>query len=262
MSKWFFIIPFFYGKNRHVVKKGGAPIDRKIEYLKQTIDSINNLQVNSSITVYVCDDASYDEAIKVHSNVIKIDCHPKHLPLVTVQTFQNWFNINGTDEDIIVFNEDDQIIYLTKEAIDDIENTKENVVFSPHRWAKIFLLFRIKKRPLFRLNGTLGILDNINKNLQGKTYQFNFKYIVQDSRESAYAACWFLKGNVFKTINFTVPENEIELESPSFSVFDSGIPVLKLVFDKTQPLDNFIVDHLSGYDYNKRIIKLFYTAFI
>ena len=72
---------------------------------EKTIDSINNLQVNSSITVYVCDDASYNKAIKVHSNVEKINCHPKHLPLATVQTFQNWFNINGSEDEIIVFND-------------------------------------------------------------------------------------------------------------------------------------------------------------
>lgn len=257
MAKWYFIIPFFYGKNRHVIKKGGAPIDRKIDYLKQTLKSINNLKVNSYTTVYVCDDASYEQAIKLHENVIKIDCYSRHLPICTVQHFQNWFNANGNDEDIVVFNEDDQIIYLADKAIEDIANTKEKVVFSPHRWAKILLFFRIKGRPLFRLEDKLGILDNINKNLKGTIFHYNYDYIAQDSRDSAYAACWFLKGKWFKTINFNVAEVDIELESPSFALFDSGVPILKLVVNKTQPLADFMVNHLSGYDYNRRLIKLF-----
>jgi len=257
MVNWHFIIPFYFGKNRHVVKKGGAPLDRKIDYLKQTITSINNLKVNSQITIFVCDEASNEQALKVHHKVQLINCHPKHLPIETVKTFQKWFIENGTDNDIVAFNEDDQVLYLSNKVIADIENAKDKVVFSPHRWAKLLFFFRIKKRPLFKFNGSWGILDNINKSLTGKDFTYNYDYKTQDNRNSAYAACWMTKGNVFKTIDFNVPEELIELESPSFAVFDSGIPVLKLVNNKNQPLAHFLVDHLSGYDYNRRIIKLF-----
>jgi hypothetical protein len=257
MVNWHFIIPFFYGKNRHVVKKGGAPLDRKIDYLKQTVDSIKRLGINSHITIFVCDAASHEQALKVHNKVQLINCNPKHLPIETVKTFQKWFKENGTDNDIVTFNEDDQVLYLSNKIIADIENTKDKVVFSPHRWAKLLFFFRIKKRPLFKLNGSWGILDNINKTLTGKDFSYNYDYKTQDNRNSAYAACWMAKGVVFKTIDFNVSEELIELESPSFAVFDSGIPVLKLVNNNTQKLSDFLVDHLSGYDYNRRLIKLF-----
>ncbi|MFZ4798856.1 MAG: hypothetical protein ACOYMA_15250 [Bacteroidia bacterium] len=257
MANWHFIIPFYYGKNRHVVKKGGAPLDRKIDYLKQTVASIKSLGVNSQIIIFVCDEASYEQALKVHNKVQLIDCHPKHLPIETVKTFKKWFNENGSDNDIVTFNEDDQILYLSNKIIADIENTNEKVVFSPHRWAKLLFFFRIKNRPIFKLNGSWGILDNINKTLTGKDFTYNYAYKTQDNRNSAYAACWMTKGNIFKTIDFNVPMELIELESPSFAVFDSGIPVLKLVYNQSEPLAHFLVDHLSGYDYNRRLIKLF-----
>lgn len=257
MGKWHFIIPFFYGKNRHVVKKGGAPLDRKIDYLTQTVTSIKGLRVNAELTIFVCDESSKVQALKVHNKVQIIDCHPKHLPIETVKTFQKWFIENGSEQDIVTFNEDDQVLYLSDKIIADIENTSEKVIFSPHRWAKLLFFFRIKKRPLFKLNGSWGILDNINKTLTGKDFTYNYDYKTQDNRNSAYAACWMTKGFVFKTIDFNVSEGLIELESPSFAVFDSGIPVIKLVNNNTQTLAHFMVDHLSGYDYNRRIIKLF-----
>jgi hypothetical protein len=257
MVNWHFIIPFYYGKNRHVVKKGGAPLDRKIDYLKQTINAINGLGVNSQISIYVCDDASNEQALLVHNKVKKIDCHPRHLPIETVKTFQQWFIENGNDKDIVTFNEDDQVLYLSEKVIADIENTNDKVVFSPHRWSKLLFFFRIKKRPVFKFNGSWGILDNINKNLTGIDFSYNYNYKTQDNRNAAYAACWMTKGNVFKGVDFNVSEELIELESPSFAIFDSGIPVLKFANNTTQPLSHFLVDHLSGYDYNRRIIKIF-----
>lgn len=257
MANWHFIIPFYYGKNVHVIKKGGAPVARKIDYLTQTLNSIQHLGVNSKTTIFVCDDASYEQAIKVHEHVQKINCPSMHLPIETVKHFQKWFNENGSDNDIVAFNEDDQIIYLSKEAKADIENTTDKVIFTPHRWAKLLFFFRIKRRPLYKLNGVWGILDNINKKLKGTDFQYNYAYKTQDSRQCAYAACWMVKGNIFKEIDFNVKPELVELESPSYAVFDSGIPILKSVFAKNTPLSHFMVDHLSGYDYNRRLIKWF-----
>jgi hypothetical protein len=257
MAIWHFIIPFYYGKNQYVVKKGGAPVDRKIDYLKLTVSSIQRLGVDSSITIFVCDEPSRVQALKVHEKIQKLECHPKHLPLEAVKAFQSWFNNHGSPNDIVAFNEDDQILYLSDNVKADIQNTTDNVIFSPHRWAKLLFIFRRKKRPLFRFQGSLGVLDNIGKLPTGNEYRYNYTYNIQVNRGSAYAACWFMKGYVFKIIDFTVPDEQVVLESPSFAVFDSGIPVLKLRFDKIQPLSDFLVDHLSGYDYNRRMIKFF-----
>ena len=256
MLKWHFIVPFYFGKNNYVVKKGGAPVLKKKSYLQKTIDSIKKLSSDVDITIYVCDENGYNEASTVHDNISRIDCHPRQLPIESVKVFQSWFKKRGSDTDIVVYNEDDQIIHLSENVKNDILNVKDRVVFSPHRWAKLFFLFRIKHRPLFKLHGKLGVLDNFDKSCDGKLYQYNCFYQAQTKRDAAYAANWYMKGDIFKSLDFNVPVEDIELESPSFQVYHTGIPVLKLANNKENNLADFIVDHLSGYDYNRRFISL------
>lgn len=255
MPAWHFIIPFYFGRNEHVLVKGGAPVRRKMSYLTQTIASIQRLGVDSRITVCVCNELSRQRALTVHPTVKEIDCLPLHLPLETVKNFQLWFSSHGSDDDIVAFNEDDQVLHVADSVKQDIVNTTQRVVFSPHRWARQFLWFRRKGRPVFSLNGHRGVLDNVDMHMTGNVYQFNRRYIAQAGRNPAYAACWFTKGSVFRAIDLTVPADNVELESASYTVFDSGVPVLKLSPDGRQTLSDFMADHLSGYDYNKRLIR-------
>lgn len=253
MKLWHFIIPFFYGENQFVLIKGGAPVRRKVAYLRQTVASLQRLGVHSRITIFVCNEPSRQRALEVHSRVELIDCHPKHLPLETVKRYQTWFTAYGSQDDIVAFNEDDQILHMADSVRDDIENAPERVVFSPHRWSRQFLYFRRKSRPVYYLHGHRGLLDNIGNESGAAEFCFNHRYRVQPNRHAAYAASWFMKGSFFCTLDLETPL--VELESASYVVFDSGIPVLKLDPDGDQSLSDFIVDHLSGYDYNKRLIK-------
>jgi hypothetical protein len=255
MNVWHCVIPFYYGENKLVLAKGGAPVSKKLSYLSQTIASIQRLGVNARITVFVCNEPSRHHAVKVHPTVETIDCPPGHLPLETVRTFQSWFRIHGSDDDVVMFNEDDQIVYMTDSVRNDIEHATQEVVFSPHRWSRQFLYFRRKGRPVHYLVGRRGVLDNMEKEPGGREFRLNHRYKVQSSRHAAYAACWFMKGSLFKTLNLRVPAESVELESASYVVFENGIPVLKLRTDDNQPLSAFMVDHLSGYDYNKRLIR-------
>ena len=171
-------------------------------------------------------------------------------------SFQKWFTVYGSDSDIVAFNEDDQILYLADTVIEDIQNTEEErVVFSPHRWARQFLFFRRKGRPVGYLQGKRGLLDNVDPEPKGDTFQFNHTYLAQTNKISAYAACWFMKGSLFRSLDLSLSAAEVELESPSYVVFGSGVPVLKLRIDGQQPLSAFMVDHLPGYDYNRRLVK-------
>lgn len=257
MAKWRFFIPFYYGKNEHVIKKGGAPVNLKIDYLQKTIASIKSLNVDAEVLIYVCNDISYEKAISVHPKVEKIDCYSLHLPLESVKAFQKWHIKNGDDQDIVGFNEDDQVIAMSDVIKEDILNTNDPVIFTPHRWAKQFFYFRRKKRPVYKLDGVRGLIDNYEKPGEHKRFQYNREYYAQSSRDTAYAACWFMKGKLFNEMSFDVPEDKIELESPSFSVFDSGTPILKLTDQVQQKFSEFIVNHLSGYDYNRRLVKFF-----
>jgi len=174
---------------------------------------------------------------------------------VTVRDFQLWFSAHGSDDDIVAFNEDDQILYLADSVKEDIHHTTERVIFPPRRWSRQFLYLRRKGRPVFYLCGHRGVLDNIDKKATGAEFRFNHKYLAQSNKNAAYAACWFMKGSIFRTLDLTVPAEKVELESASYVVYESGIPILKLLIDDRQPLSSFIVDHLSGYDYNRRLIK-------
>ena len=253
MITWHFIIPFYFGRNAFVLPKGGAPVSRKLPYLKRTITSIQRLAPHSRITIFVCDDASRRRALEVHSSIEILSCHPRHLPLETVKHYQARFRQQGSDQDIVVFNEDDQILYLSESVMDDIKAESGKYVFSPHRWSRQFLFFRRKGRPVYTLDGRRGLLDNIDRQPSGPELHFHHRYQVQKSRHAAYAACWFMSGHVFRNLDLGVPAEKIELESASYAVFDSGLPVLKLRTD--EKLSHFLVDHLSGYDYNKRLIK-------
>lgn len=255
MATWHFIIPFYFGKNTFVFKKGGAPVDQKIKYLSSTLESIRKLEVDQRITIFVCNEVSRQQALTLHSEVKMLDCHPHHLPIEAVKFFQKQSEANIPDDDIIAFNEDDQILYLADSVKNDILNTTEKVVFSPHRWARMFYFFRRKKRPILHLKGVKGILDNFDKKPQGQIFQFNHKYVAQANRDLAYAACWFMKASLFRSLDFNVPVEKIMLESPSFAVFESGLPLLKFAVDNNENIADFLVDHLSGYDYNRRVIK-------
>jgi hypothetical protein len=253
---WHFIIPFYYGKNEYVLLKGGAPVARKVHYLRQTVSSIQRLGVDARITIFVCNEVSREKALEVHPQVELLDCLPFHLPMQTVLTYRSWFEANGAGDDIVVFNEDDQIIYLSNTVKQDIATTTDRVVFSPHRWARQFLRFRRKGRPIHYLNGLRGILDNVDPTPGEALYSYRHRYLAQRNRNAAYAACWFMKGSLFRSLPFAVPE-PVELETASYMVFDTGIPVLKPHIDGAQNLSDFMVDHLSGYDYNRRLVKFF-----
>lgn len=254
MAVWHVFIPFFYGKNLFVTKKAGAPVDKKVEYLKQTIQSFSKVGTSTKITVYVCDAISEEKALLAHNTVKKINCHPLHLPIESVKDFQEHCRQNTREEDIIVFTEDDQVLYMSASVIEDVLNCNEHKIFSPHRWAQTMLFFRKKGRPVFKFNGRAGVLDNMSFKENREIVTYNNSYVVQEDRNVAYAACWFMKKAVFEGISFNVPAADVMLESPSFAAFESGVPVLKLSGGSNGEITDFIIDHLSGYDYNKRLV--------
>ena len=253
---WHFIIPFYFGENRYVLLKGGAPVPKKLAYLRQTVASIQRLGLEAHITIFVCDEPGRRKALEAHPDVQMIDCPPFHLPMQTVLTFRKWFQENGSDDDVVVFNEDDQIVYLSAQVRDDIISASEPVVFSPHRWSRQFFRFRRKGRPAYNLQGIRGLLDNIDPSPGNSIYDYRHRYLGQKTRHAAYAACWCMKGSLFRSIALITPEL-IELESASYMIFDSGVPVLKMSVDGEQELSDFMVDHLSGFDYNRRLVRFF-----
>ncbi len=254
IKKWHFIIPFFYGQNLHVNRKGGAPKNKKIEYLRSTLESLVKHFPDPDIHLFVRDDASKEMASIFPFLVHRLECPPKELPYRMLLEVSK-FKYNFKNEDILMFTEDDHILYMADTVKEDIEDAGKDLIFSPHRWSKLFMKFRIKGRPQYILNDVNGVLDNIDvKSQTPQIIPFRHKWEIQDTRNGAYAACWAMRFSTFKKIDLSLKSPpDAWLELGSYAVFDK-YPVLKLSLKDNENPGSFIVDHLSGYDYNKRIL--------
>lgn len=250
---WHFVIPFHYGRSMAAGKKGGAPLKKKVEYLKRTINSIQARFHDPRIHLFVCNDQSGQLAASIFPAVEMVDCNPRHLPYQSVVAFTTKYASGINPEDFVVFTEDDQELHVSDSVLDDITQCREDVIFSPHRWARLLLFFRTKKRLPYRLHGQKGVLDNYKTERVGRrTWKAGHTYDVQENRLEAYAACWFARASALLRVD-TAVEEAICLETASYVVFDSRLPVLKLSLSSGEKASDFVVNHLSGYDYNKRI---------
>lgn len=259
-QQWHFIIPFYYGVNRYVTGRGGAPVNNKLSYLSQTIAAICERFDGADVIVTVCDTPSEHAASKVSlpCTVTRIDCAPLHLPYATVKYAAQKLGPGWNPADIFVFNEDDQIIYLTDVIKKDIEEHGSRHFFSPHRWVKGGKGRRYRKAPRYCLREEKGIIDNVYPDAIGAACTYTASYRTQKTRLSAYAACWATHCSSLTQIRFTPYETNPEsicLETASFLLLDTPLTVLKPDL-ANQAADDFIVDHLSGNDYFSRRFSL------
>lgn len=253
-SRWHFVIPFFYGVNRFVTGRGGAPVDRKVSFLTQTVASITNRFSNPDITIMVCDTVSAEKARLVTGQVVSILCPPQHLPFATVKFTAEKLCSNWPLDDIVVFNEDDQILTMSDSVQLDIERYGGSYFFTPHRWIQNGGGRRYRNAPKFVYNSKPGIIDNVYREQPGKKCELGCHYRIHTDRLAAYAACWATYGKTLQHIDFsgyTTDPTRICLETASFILLETGIPVVKPDITIESPAI-FMVDHLSGYFYFKR----------
>ena len=249
------VIPFYYGRSTAAGKKFGAPPARKEQYLRATIAALQKRFSNPAIHVMVCNAQSESIARTLWSDITLIDCAPSALPLAGISHFKEHIAPGLPCDDFFMFNEDDQVLYLSQSVLDDIVAGTAPCIFSPHRWSRLFLFFRIKRRPIYKLNAVRGVIDNYNRRRsQRRTIRLGHVWDVQENRLEAYAACWITRIGNLKAIDSTVPSTPVCLEQASYAAFESGIPVAKLSIDHGEAFGDCIVDHLSGYDYNKRVL--------
>jgi hypothetical protein len=245
LTQWHFLIPFYYGVNRHVTGRGGAPVSRKVSFLTQTVETIARRVPGAEIIVAVCDAASENAAAPIVPTVARIDCLPRHLPYATVKFAAQRLSQAWSGADIVVFNEDDQPLYLSDNVRKDIERRGDEYFFSPHRWNQGGGERRFRAATRFQLEGRDGIIDNVFPDCIGRPYQFNCAYRSQHTRLSAYAACWATHCSSLCHLNFTPYENNPE----------TICLVLKPDLAEESP-EIFLADHLSGRNYFKRRFSL------
>lgn len=252
--RWHFVIPFFYGENRFVTGRGGAPVDRKISFLKQTVASITGRFRNPDIKIMVCDALSAEKAHIVTGQVQLLSCPPNHLPYATVKHAAEELCSKWPPHDIIVFNEDDQEVTISEKVHMDIEQHGGYYFFSPHRWVRKGGGRRCRKAIKFTFNSIPGIIDNVYNDHPGIPCNLGCHYRIHNDRLAAYAACWATHCKTLPAIDFkkySKDPSRICLETASFLLLETGIQVLKpdLAFESP---DGFMVNHLSGYFYFKR----------
>ena len=251
------IIPFYYGKNKFVNKKGGSPVDKKVFYLQKTILSLTKCFRNLRIQIFTADDISTQIALKAHNNITQISVPAVQLPVQSVIHAKDF--IKSGEFDFVYFTEDDQILYLHDSVKEDLFKVPDNFVFSPHRWAKLFLGFLGRRKYYsYVLNKKRGFLDNFDfQHISSQQYRVNHVYDRQDSRFWAYAAAWFIHSEQLLTLLPKINLKDSVLETASYFLFDLGVSVLKLSVKSHENPGLFIVDHLSGYDYHRRKILPF-----
>jgi len=255
---WHIIIPFYFGINRWVTRRGGSPKRKKNSYLKRTIDSLLACVPNPDIVIGVCNEKSADMARKVFPNVKQIECPSKHLAYaIIIEALKKW-GVSWPDHDIIMYNEDDQELSMDPSTARDVEAHGDRFIFAPHRWERTYWLREIMK-PHARYSfwqKKRGIINNVDENQRDEIkHDFNHSYTEQQAWGSAFAACWATRMGVLRDLDLSVPAEEIALETSTQVVFQKKYPSLKLTLSKENFTD-FMVNHLSAYDYFRRVIYL------
>jgi hypothetical protein len=251
---WHFIIPFYYGVNRDTSPFAGAPLGNKIEYLRLTLESLVSQVKDPDVHVFVRDDPSEKIAKVFPLAVHRLECPPKELPyrmLLEVAKFKYDFR----RDDILCFTEDDQILQMGDSVKSEIEDTHKDYVFVPHRWSKLFLGFRTAGRFRFDRGKEKGVLENVcSKSPQPRVISLTHKWDIQDTLDGAYAGFWAMRYSTFRKIDLSLKEYPDQwLLMGSYAVFEK-FPVLKLSLRSGEDPSAFLVNHLSGYDRNRRIL--------
>jgi len=257
---WHCIIPFYFGVNRWVMRRGGSPVRKKIAYLTRTVNSLKTCLPAPDIIIAVCDPKSAEVARKIHPHVEQIDCQSKHLCYASVLEAVRTWGVSWPDGDILMFSEDDQELFMSQSVRSDIERQSDRFLFSPHRWERLFWLselIRPHRTNFFYLGNQRGIINNVPdvETADGKMHAFNHVYEEQATWGRAYAACWATQMGVLRSMDLDMPTERITLECATIMVFGKNFPVLKLLRSR-ENIKNFLVDHLSAYDYFRRILYL------
>jgi|GEM_PF-1932720 hypothetical protein len=255
---WHIIIPFYFGTNRWVTRKGGSPKRKKISYLKRTIDSINACIENPDIIIGVCNRKSAEMARTVFPNVKQIECPSKHLAYAIIIAAVKEWGASWPDSDIIIYNEDDQELFMSTSVADDIKNHGNRFIFAPHRWERVYWLRELLKphSKYYYLKNKRGIINNVDENQRNEiVHSFNHSYSEQQAWGAAFAACWAMHMKVLRDLDLSVPTEKIALETSTQVVYQKKYPSLKLTLPKVD-FTNFVVNHFSGYDFNRRIVYL------
>jgi hypothetical protein len=257
-TMWHCIIPFFYGENQFVARKGGSPVRKKIAYLRATIDSIYRVLNSPVVHVFVCNSQTRTilgkmDRIEIH----QIECHPRELPYRTVEYAAQTLSHKCDPRDVVLFTEDDQVLNIAPSVLQDIQEHGDCHIFSPHRWTRAFLWSGRKRGVPFLHNGKKGAIDNYDT--EGRdlsVFAWNHHYREERGWGSAYAACWAFHAGSLQRIDYAVAQADIVLESGSSALFGKGYPCLKLDLPARENPSDFLAEHLSGYDFNKRVIYL------
>jgi hypothetical protein len=186
-----------------------------------------------------------------------IECEARHLPFECIMQIMNDEGRSWRENDIVLFNEDDQVLYMRDSVRADIELQGNTCFFSPHRWSRNFLgLFEKHGRCPFKFGRVQGMLENSRPSAESlQEISFNHHYRIQRREVDAYAACWAAHASLVRSLpleSIAAKTPHKILELASFALIQSGMTVLKLNLDKEDPA-GFLADHLSGHDYFRRM---------
>lgn len=213
------IIPFYSGNGGF---KRASFKDNREEYLRKTIESIDNLSILINVVIYTCTKEDTVTA-KKYGKVIQIDCNPKDLIYEMCKKEQG--NIK---EDSVLYTDSDHVFINN---ILPVPSYPYYIV--PHRLEEVGTPRSKKRGALYEYNDKSYVI--INHSGAG---------VVNCSRNMNlfYSGCYICSTRLFNEIIFS---NTIPEDPAGFNIFDLPQSIcLKM--------EDFFVEHLSGKDYNEK----------
>lgn len=247
------IIPYYGGINEPCI--GHSSTKNRLDYLDKTIRSV--LRYFERIVITVSEKGDFRNLIDRYENAktLFINCQsPKYLPNYSLMLFQELLK-NGYDHiKYIFYTEADQIV-----VFEDIQNDAElldsSKSISPVRIEKIFrqgvsgrglpIKYKGKDFVAYAVYGTNGL--KIYNNLKKRFIEHGY-YITQDSIE-AYGAAWLCHRSLFLRAPFNILLKKSILESPSFDISRISKTLKAVRWQRC------FVEHLSGYEFQQRIVN-------
>lgn len=232
------IIPYFGGDSTaaHSLK------ETRLEYLFKTYDSLINISDKIIISVCIPEDLEIVKTFNFNCEIYNMQgADPIFLPFFTVAHLQN-----KIEYEYIYYTEADQILYV-KDKDKIFNQLDKNVYIVPQRLEKIYNGVGANRGENVRFKDSTYAV--INKTGNSRPYEQAPEFYVNVTKEDAFGGCFLCHRDLFNRVQFNM-SNSLPIEHTSgFDMFNTpGALCLK-----TNNIYDFFTDHLSGYEYHKKL---------
>lgn len=224
------LIPVFFGEST----AANSPKEVRLGYLHKTIDSLEN---EFAIVIGVCSD---DEAAIIKDlsyTVITLNCDPRYLPL----HFCNYAKENFKCDNILL-TEADHVFHGDFDLLDNVINNNQYVV--PHRIEELYKGSGSNRGKIVIYNSKTYCCPNSGQNNDSEP-----GYYLPNNAVEGFGGAFYCSKDLFNKVNFSMQAKCPIEHTTGFDIYATGTCL------KTNNILEFFVEHLSGYDFHKKICR-------